>query len=41
MVQHAPALFIADTLGLDFLNSIATPLDTHIDSIDDGDGLLA
>ncbi|WP_405587619.1 CGNR zinc finger domain-containing protein [Streptomyces sp. NBC_01190] len=41
MVQHGPALFLADTLGLDFLNSIATPVDTEIDWIDDGDGLLA
>jgi predicted RNA-binding Zn ribbon-like protein len=41
MVQHAPALFLADTLGLEFLNSIATPADTEIDWIDDGDGLLA
>lgn len=41
MVRHAPALFLADTLGLDFLNSIATPVDTQIDWIDDGDSLLA
>jgi predicted RNA-binding Zn ribbon-like protein len=38
--HHAPAMFIADALGLDFLNSIATPVDTAIDWIDDGDGLL-
>ncbi|WP_327286839.1 CGNR zinc finger domain-containing protein [Streptomyces sp. NBC_01198] len=41
MVQHAPALFLADALGLDFLNSIATPLDREIDWIEDGDGLLS
>lgn len=41
MVQHAPALFLADTLGLDFLNSIATPVDTQVDWIEDGEGLLA
>ncbi|MCX4641365.1 MULTISPECIES: ABATE domain-containing protein [unclassified Streptomyces] len=41
MVQHAPALFLADTLGLDFLNSIAAPADTEADWIEDGDGLLA
>jgi predicted RNA-binding Zn ribbon-like protein len=35
-----PAIFIADSLGLDFLNSIATPLDTPIDWFDSGDGLL-
>jgi predicted RNA-binding Zn ribbon-like protein len=38
--QHLPALFVADSLGLDFLNSIATPTDTPIDWIEDGDGLL-
>lgn len=38
--HHTPAMFIADALGLDFLNSIATPVDTAIDWIDDGDGLL-
>lgn len=36
-----PAIFIADALGLDFLNSIATPVDAQVDWIDDGDGLLA
>jgi predicted RNA-binding Zn ribbon-like protein len=40
-VQHRPpAIFIADSLGLDFLNSIATPADTPIDWLDSGDGLL-
>ncbi|MBR0822567.1 ABATE domain-containing protein [Bradyrhizobium liaoningense] len=33
-------MFIADTLGLDFLNSIATPVDAPVDWIDDGDGLI-
>jgi predicted RNA-binding Zn ribbon-like protein len=36
-----PAIFVADALGLDFLNSVATPVDTEIDWIADGDGLLA
>ena len=40
-LQRPPAIFIADALGLDFLNSVATPVDTEIDWIDDGDGLLA
>jgi predicted RNA-binding Zn ribbon-like protein len=40
MDQRPPAIFVADTLGLDFLNSIATPVDTVIDWIDDGEGLL-
>jgi len=33
-------MFIADSLGLDFLNSIATPVDTPVDWIDSGDGFL-
>ena len=40
MSQQVPAMFIADSAGLDFLNSIATPVDVPIDWIDDGDGLL-
>jgi predicted RNA-binding Zn ribbon-like protein len=39
--QRPPAIFVADALGLDFLNSVATPVDTEIDWIDDGAGLLA
>ena len=39
--RRPPAIFLADALGLDFLNSVATPVDTEIDWIDDGDGLLA
>lgn len=35
-----PAIFIADSLGLDFLNSIATPVDKPIDWLDSGEGLL-
>jgi predicted RNA-binding Zn ribbon-like protein len=33
-------MFIADSLGLDFLNSIATPVDAPVDWLDDGDGLI-
>jgi predicted RNA-binding Zn ribbon-like protein len=33
-------MFIADALGLDFLNSTATPVDIPVDWIDNGDGLL-
>jgi predicted RNA-binding Zn ribbon-like protein len=40
MDQRSPAIFVGDALGLDFLNSIATPVDTPIDWIDGGDGLL-
>ena len=40
MEPRPPAIFIADSLGLDFLNSIATPVDMAVDWINDGDGLL-
>src|SRR5262249_6117841 len=40
MNHRPPPMFIADALGLDFLNSVATPVDTVIDWIDSGDGLL-
>ncbi len=40
MDHRPPAIFVADAPGLDFLNSIATPVDTPIDWIDDGDGLI-
>ena len=40
MQHRLPAIFIADSLGLDFLNSIATPVDRPIDWLDSGDGLL-
>jgi predicted RNA-binding Zn ribbon-like protein len=36
-----PALFVADALGLDFLNTVAKPVDQAVDWIGDGDGLLA
>jgi predicted RNA-binding Zn ribbon-like protein len=36
-----PAIFIADALALDFVNSVATPTDTEIDWIEDGEGLIA
>lgn len=41
MSQSSPALLLADAPGLDFLNSIATPADTPLDWIEDGEGLLA
>ena len=40
MTQPIPALFLADSLGLDFLNSVATPVDTPIDWLEDGEGLM-
>jgi predicted RNA-binding Zn ribbon-like protein len=39
--RRSPAIFIADSLGLDFLNSIATPVDKPMDWLDGGDGLLS
>jgi predicted RNA-binding Zn ribbon-like protein len=35
-----PAIFVADALALDFLNSVATPADVEIEWIDDGEGFL-
>jgi predicted RNA-binding Zn ribbon-like protein len=35
-----PAIFIADAPALDFLNSVATPIDVEIDWIEDGEGFL-
>ena len=40
MSHPRPAIFVADSLGLDFLNSVATPVDTAIDWIADGEALL-
>ncbi len=39
-MQHAPALFLADAAALDFLNSVATPVDVPVEWLDDGEGLL-
>jgi predicted RNA-binding Zn ribbon-like protein len=39
--RQIPAIFVADAPGLDFLNSIATPVDEEVDWIPDGEGLLA
>jgi predicted RNA-binding Zn ribbon-like protein len=40
MPRPAPPLFVADSLGLDFLNSITTSRDPPLDRIGDGEGLL-
>ena len=40
-MQHSPALFIADAPALDFLNSVATPVDVPVEWLDDGEGLLS
>lgn len=39
-MDKPPAMFIADSPGLDFLNSVATPTDTPVDWLDAGDGLI-
>ncbi|SOE86837.1 Conserved protein containing a Zn-ribbon-like motif, possibly RNA-binding [Burkholderia sp. YR290] len=39
--RQISAMFVADAPGLDFLNSVATPVDEAVDWINDGDGLLA
>jgi predicted RNA-binding Zn ribbon-like protein len=39
--RRPPAIFIAGSLGLDFLNSVATPVDKPVDWLDSGDGLLS
>jgi predicted RNA-binding Zn ribbon-like protein len=41
MHRRQPAIFVGDALGLDFLNSVATPVDTSVDWIDDGEGYLS
>jgi predicted RNA-binding Zn ribbon-like protein len=40
MSHHPPAIFIADSRGLDFLNSVATPVDTPVDWIANGEDLM-
>jgi predicted RNA-binding Zn ribbon-like protein len=39
-MQHAPAIFIAGAPALDFLNSLATPVDVPVEWLNDGEGLL-
>jgi predicted RNA-binding Zn ribbon-like protein len=39
--HRSPAFFIADSPGLDFLNSVATPIDTPVDWLADGAGFVA
>jgi predicted RNA-binding Zn ribbon-like protein len=39
-MDRPPALFVSDAPGLDFLNSVATPVDAPVDWIPDGAGLL-
>jgi len=39
--KRPPPFFIADNLGLDFLNSIAVPVDTKVEWLASGEDLLA
>jgi predicted RNA-binding Zn ribbon-like protein len=39
--SRGPAMFLADSLGLDFLNSVAVPVDTQVEWIESGEDLLA
>jgi predicted RNA-binding Zn ribbon-like protein len=39
-MSHVPAIFVGDAPGLDFLNSIAIPVDMPVDWIANGEGLL-
>ena len=41
MLSRPPANFIANSPGLDFLNSIATPVETPVDWLENGEGLVA
>jgi predicted RNA-binding Zn ribbon-like protein len=40
-MQHTPAIFIAGDPALDFLNSVATPIDVPVEWLGDGEGLLS
>lgn len=40
-MQKTPALFVAGDPALDFLNSVATPVDAPVEWLDDGEGLLS
>lgn len=40
MDNQSPALFLGDALALDFLNSVATPIDIPVEWIEDGECLL-
>jgi len=40
-MQHTPAIFVAGDPALDFLNSVATPVDVPVEWLNDGEGLLS
>jgi predicted RNA-binding Zn ribbon-like protein len=41
LMQHNAPILIAGDPALDFLNSVATPVDVPVEWLDDGEGLLA
>ena len=41
MYRRPPPIFVGGAPGLDFLNSIATPVDIPVDWLDDGEGYLS
>jgi predicted RNA-binding Zn ribbon-like protein len=41
VMQQIPAIVIADAPALDFLNSVATPVDVPVDWLEDGEGLVS
>src|SRR5262249_49958443 len=41
MTTRPPPFFIADNVGLDFLNTIAVPVDTEVEWLTSGEDLLA
>ncbi|MCC2613730.1 ABATE domain-containing protein [Neorhizobium sp. Rsf11] len=40
VLPNPPAIFVADAVGLDFLNSVATPVDRPVEWLGDGAGLI-
>jgi predicted RNA-binding Zn ribbon-like protein len=40
-MQRVPAIFVGDAQALDFLNSVATPVDVPVDWLEDGSGLMS
>jgi len=39
--QLSPPIFVADAVGLDFLNTVAAPIDSQVEWLDSGENLIA
>lgn len=39
--QLSPPIFVADAVGLDFLNTVAVPIDSQVEWLGSGEGLIA